>query len=165
MGHTCEDCGETFATLTRLRLHDCPGPDPDDEQFLERIEAELGGDPDRGDVLSALPTEPLSHQLVDRIEQAETVHTIFSLFGGLEKRGTTERLAVATAKRGFILEYFPRDGWVVVRSVNVADHSNAEAALMSAAEDWQSTVTDLSLDYASGEGNAQKKLREELDWT
>jgi len=24
MAHTCEDCGETFETLTRLRLHDCP---------------------------------------------------------------------------------------------------------------------------------------------
>ena len=24
MPHTCEDCGETFGTLSRLRLHDCP---------------------------------------------------------------------------------------------------------------------------------------------
>ncbi|MFB6201404.1 MAG: hypothetical protein ABEI98_05275 [Halorhabdus sp.] len=24
MSHQCEDCGETFETLTRLRLHDCP---------------------------------------------------------------------------------------------------------------------------------------------
>ena len=24
MSHTCEDCGETFETLTKLRLHDCP---------------------------------------------------------------------------------------------------------------------------------------------
>lgn len=27
MNHECEDCGETFETLTRLRLHDCPGYD------------------------------------------------------------------------------------------------------------------------------------------
>lgn len=32
MAHTCEDCGETFETLTRLRLHDCP----EDEEAAER---------------------------------------------------------------------------------------------------------------------------------
>ena len=28
MSHTCEDCGETFNTLSRLRLHDCSPDDP-----------------------------------------------------------------------------------------------------------------------------------------
>lgn len=32
MPHTCEDCGETFDTLSRLRLHDCP----EDEVTAER---------------------------------------------------------------------------------------------------------------------------------
>lgn len=30
MSHECEDCGETFETLTRLRLHDCPDPTSDE---------------------------------------------------------------------------------------------------------------------------------------
>lgn len=32
MAHTCEDCGETFETLSSLRLHECP----DDEAAAER---------------------------------------------------------------------------------------------------------------------------------
>lgn len=32
MAHTCEHCGETFETLSSLRLHDCP----DDTETLER---------------------------------------------------------------------------------------------------------------------------------
>lgn len=32
MPHTCEDCGETFETLSSLRLHDCP----EDEDATER---------------------------------------------------------------------------------------------------------------------------------
>lgn len=32
MAHTCEDCNETFETLTRLRLHDCP----EDQEAIER---------------------------------------------------------------------------------------------------------------------------------
>lgn len=31
MAHTCEDCGETFETLTSLRLHDCPENEDDAE--------------------------------------------------------------------------------------------------------------------------------------
>lgn len=29
MAHECEDCGESFETLTRLRLHECPSSAPD----------------------------------------------------------------------------------------------------------------------------------------
>lgn len=32
MPHTCEDCGEAFETLSRLRLHDCP----EDQEAIER---------------------------------------------------------------------------------------------------------------------------------
>lgn len=28
MGHTCEECGTTFETLSSLRLHDCPAAEP-----------------------------------------------------------------------------------------------------------------------------------------
>jgi len=44
---TCDDCGESFQTLTKLRLHDCPGgdgpfleallPEPQPEELPERI--------------------------------------------------------------------------------------------------------------------------------
>lgn len=37
MPHTCEDCGETFDTLSRLRLHDCPDDTGDDELFEEKM--------------------------------------------------------------------------------------------------------------------------------
>lgn len=30
MSHACEDCGETFDTLSALRLHECPAPAADD---------------------------------------------------------------------------------------------------------------------------------------
>ncbi|MEF8826830.1 MAG: hypothetical protein V5A27_10920, partial [Halapricum sp.] len=50
MSHECEDCGDTFETLTRLRLHDCPGsardesdetttPDSDDRASADEEEA------------------------------------------------------------------------------------------------------------------------------
>lgn len=43
MPHTCEDCGETFDTLTRLRLHDCPEKEEDDpeQESLEEEMAEI----------------------------------------------------------------------------------------------------------------------------
>jgi hypothetical protein len=39
MAHTCEDCGETFETLSSLRLHDCP-EDEDDAEGVERNSVE-----------------------------------------------------------------------------------------------------------------------------
>lgn len=46
MPHECDDCGDTFGTLTRKRLHDCPGsgnivddallPEPDPENLPQR---------------------------------------------------------------------------------------------------------------------------------
>ncbi|MFT4920945.1 MAG: putative nucleic acid-binding Zn-ribbon protein, partial [Haloarculaceae archaeon] len=38
MPHECDACGETFDTLSRLRLHDCPDDEParSDERFEER---------------------------------------------------------------------------------------------------------------------------------
>lgn len=43
MTRTCDGCGETFETLSRLRLHDCPAAEPDDDS-----EGEFGdGDRER----------------------------------------------------------------------------------------------------------------------
>jgi hypothetical protein len=42
MPHTCEDCGDTFETLTSLRLHDCPADEDAAEQDRRReIEEDL----------------------------------------------------------------------------------------------------------------------------
>jgi hypothetical protein len=54
MSHACEDCGETFETLTTLRLHDCPASDagegdPGSERGDERL-ASLVDDATDGDV-------------------------------------------------------------------------------------------------------------------
>lgn len=41
MPHTCDDCGETFETLTRLRVHDCPEDESDaGEDLFEDRKAE-----------------------------------------------------------------------------------------------------------------------------
>lgn len=38
MVHTCDDCGETFDTLSRFRMHDCP---EDSNVFTVRVRARL----------------------------------------------------------------------------------------------------------------------------
>lgn len=54
MGHECDDCGETFTTLSRLRLHDCPAtasesrnPLSSFDNFLNAISEELEADMQR----------------------------------------------------------------------------------------------------------------------
>lgn len=166
MGHTCEDCGETFATLSRLRLHDCPGPDPEDERFLERISEELQGDLEKGAILSSVPDEPLSMDVVERFEEAETIHTTVPLFGSFDKPNAAERLAVQMVDGGCILEFFPRNGWVVVRTVEGEGRSvdEIEADLMAQADDWMSVVTELSMASAKGEQGVPARLERELGW-
>jgi len=41
MSHECNACGETFNTLSRLRLHDCPADEPDDSDPLSSFDAFL----------------------------------------------------------------------------------------------------------------------------
>ena len=42
MSHECDACGETFDTLSRLRLHDCPADESDDPSPLSSFDAFLG---------------------------------------------------------------------------------------------------------------------------
>ena len=42
MPHECDACGETFRTLSRLRLHDCPADKPDNPGSLSSFDAFLG---------------------------------------------------------------------------------------------------------------------------
>jgi hypothetical protein len=165
MPRTCEDCGEEFETLSRLRLHDCPGPDPKSETFINRVTEELTAGLERGTILSALPTEPLTPDLLDHLEDAEPVNAVLTLLSGLEKPGATERIAVLTTNYGYVLEYFPEDGWVVVRQVDGTNRSSdeLETALMETVEEWQSKVTEITLGSKS-RNEAQKQLQEELNW-
>jgi len=41
MPHECDACGETFNTLSRLRLHDCPADEPDDPDPMSSFDAFL----------------------------------------------------------------------------------------------------------------------------
>jgi hypothetical protein len=41
MPHECDACGETFNTLSRLRLHDCPADEPESEDPLSSFDAFL----------------------------------------------------------------------------------------------------------------------------
>ncbi|MFC7074704.1 hypothetical protein ACFQJ7_08450 [Halovenus rubra] len=38
MSHDCEDCGQEFETLSRLRLHDCPADEPAENDDSEKSE-------------------------------------------------------------------------------------------------------------------------------
>lgn len=40
MSHECDDCGQTFDTLTRLRLHDCSSADEAEKTILDSSNAE-----------------------------------------------------------------------------------------------------------------------------
>jgi len=42
MPHECDACGETFKTLSRLRLHDCPADEPGDPDSLSSFDTFLG---------------------------------------------------------------------------------------------------------------------------
>jgi len=41
MAHECDACGETFPTLTRLRLHDCPAEESESQDPLSSFDAFL----------------------------------------------------------------------------------------------------------------------------
>lgn len=166
MPHTCEDCGETFETLSRLRLHDCPGPDIDSERFVERALAELEDGLDRGDILSSFPPDPLPERGLERLQGTPAVTRLVPLLGGMSAGGGMERFAVQLTDRGYVLEHFPNKGWVVVRAVDGTDRTDDElhTALQEAIQEWQSTITELSLEHASGASGMSDKLERELGW-
>ncbi len=164
MAHECDRCGETFGTLSRLRLHDCPGPDLDDDEatraFLDQVEEGL----ERGDTVTTLPDGGLSVTDVDALRSSDGVEAVTSQMTDPVK-STTERIAVLVETRGYVLEYFPWKGWVVARAVSTAGMADdeAERALAEQMEDWRSRVTELSLEYASGRDGVSDELRRELN--
>jgi len=78
---------------------------------------------------------------------------------------TTQRLALQIVGGGYVLEHFPDEGWLVVRTVSGADKTDDEVFedLMEQVQDWQGTVTDLALDYAAGGTDIQERLRREVN--
>jgi hypothetical protein len=163
MAHTCDACGETFQTLTKLRLHDCPGPALDAPDHVKKIVEEIG-EIAQGDVLSTFPDESLPVETVEALANAEKIQTALPLMSGSPGTGLTERIALQTETGGAVIEYFPQRGWIAVRTVDgeskTEDRVNEE--LMDQVQDWQSVVTDLALGHASGDIDAKKELRREL---
>jgi predicted nucleic acid-binding Zn-ribbon protein len=163
MPHTCGDCGETFETLSRLRLHDCPGPDMTAADHVQNIVAETG-ELDRGDVVATFPAESLAITTVEQLADTDEVLTAFPLMSGSPGTGQTERIALQTVAGGCVLEYFPTEGWIAVRTVRAEakDEDEIYEALMEQVQDWQATVTELALGHATGDRDAKQKLRKEL---
>ncbi|WP_458190575.1 hypothetical protein [Haladaptatus sp. NG-WS-4] len=165
MTHTCEDCGETFDTLTRLRLHDCPGPIDIDSEQARNVVIQTKDGLERGAVVSALPKRPLLPEMVEQLEHDDEVLTVLPLMSGSPDDETTERIALQTIAGGYVLEYFPDDGWLVVRAVSGTDRTDDETfeELMEQVQDWKGTVTDLTLDYAAGDTDIEERLRREVN--
>jgi len=164
MGHTCDNCGETFETLTRRRLHDCPGVNLDDNDQTQALADELAAGLDRGDTVSGLPDGGLPYDEVDTLREYDAFLTVISPMNNPEEP-TSERLAILVSEYGYVVEYFPWGGWIVTRATHTGGMSEEEAmnALREQIQDWQSRVTEFALDYAGGEDDVSERLREELD--
>ena len=163
MAHTCDACGETFQTLTKLRLHDCPGPTLSAADHVEQIVEETG-ELNQGDVLSTFPDRSVPVKTIEELGDAEEILTALPLMSGSPGTGLTERIALQTVAGGVVIEYFPQRGWIAVRTVRVGDKpdDHVYGALMEQVQDWQSVVTELALGHAAGDIDAKQKLRQEL---
>lgn len=163
MVHTCDDCDEKFETLTKLRLHDCPGPPLGGAEHARKIVDETGT-LDRGDVLSTFPDEPVRVSTVEELEDAEGVLTVVPQMSGTPGTEETERIALQTTAGACVIEYFPGRGWVAVRTVRVGDRSEDQVyeELVEQIQDWQSVVREIALGHASGDVDGKQRLREEL---
>ena len=164
MAHTCDTCGETFQTLTELRLHDCSGPDLSAPDHVAKIVDETG-ELTKGDVLSTFPDQAVPVETVEKLEEAPQIVTALPLMSGSPGTGLTERIALLTGVGGAVIEYFPERGWIAVRTIDVRNKSEDQAynELMEQVQDWQSVVTELALGHAAGEIDAKKRLRQEFD--
>lgn len=163
MAHTCDACDETFQTLTKLRLHDCPGPSLSAPDHVEKIVEETG-ELTQGDVLSTFPDQSVPVEMVEELGEAKEILTALPLMSGSPGTGLTERIALQTVGGGAVVEYFPQRGWIAVRTVHVGDKTEDQVygELMEQVQDWQSVVTELALGHAAGDIDAKKKLRQEL---
>ncbi|PSQ57929.1 MAG: hypothetical protein BRD23_08075 [Halobacteriales archaeon SW_9_67_25] len=165
MGHECDACGETFGTLSRLRLHDCPGVDFDDDERLAALAGDLASGLDRGTIISRLPDGGIELSDVETLRAHDSFLAVISPMNN-PRESTTERLALLVEGHAYVTEYFPgENGWVVTREEETRDMAKDEAkdTLRKLIQDWQSVVTELSLDYAGGDDGVYDRLRKELN--
>lgn len=163
MAHTCPECQETFETLSRLRLHDCPGPTtPDHDLGRALVDATERG-LERGDVVEPLPDRPILPEVIEQWEDADGVVSAFSVMSGSPDQAETELFGVATVAGAYVIEFFPNEGWIVVRASPAGDKSDDELReeLLDLVREWQATITELVLEHAPDrEGHAEALLRE-----
>jgi len=163
MAHTCETCEQSFETLTRLRLHDCPGPViPADEMGQTLVKATERG-LERGDLVDALPSRPLLPTVIEQWTEEGGVIAAFSVMSGRPDQEETDRIALATVAGAYVLEFFPHDGWIVVRATTAGDHSHDDLhdALIELVQNWQAKVTELVMSHAPDkEAHGEALMRE-----
>jgi hypothetical protein len=124
MPHECDACGETFNTLSRLRLHDCPADELDDPDPLSSFDAFLDS---ISDTLSAnmqqrsserrkRGLEAASDALKTTLEEAAQgdVDAAFGLIGRYERE---------------LREYHDREDYDTYRGILWAFYEPAAAAL------------------------------------
>ena len=133
MPHECPDCGETFNTLSRLRLHDCPTDEPESEDplssfdaFLDSISDALGANmQQRSSERKKRGLEAASDGLKTTLEEAAQgdVDAAFRLIGRYERE---------------LREYHDREDYDTYRGILWAFYEPAAAALdeIATREGW-----------------------------
>lgn len=116
MAHTCPKCQETFRTLSRLRLHDCPGPTTPEADLGRALVNATERGLERGDVLEPLPDRALLPEVIEQWETEAGVVSAVSVMSGSPDQAETERFGVATVAGAYVTEFFPNEGWIVVRA-------------------------------------------------
>lgn len=117
----CDDCGETFNSLSRYRLHECTTGSPDNTRRLAYPPLENAS---QDELLAALPAEVTPQGLPDRrlkhqetLDMWEDISSVLSIMPQsttMDKQAPTISCAmVVTKKVVAILAYAPEDGWYV----------------------------------------------------
>lgn len=153
MSHECDACGETFKTLSRLRLHDCPADEPESEDPLSSFDAFLGSVSDaldanmqqRSSERRKRGLEAASDALKTTLEEAAQgdVDAAFGLIGRYERE---------------LREYRDREDYDTYRGILWAFYEPAAAVLDESAtrEGWDFLV-DL-IDAYPRESTAEEPL-------
>jgi len=153
MPHECPACGETFNTLSRLRLHDCPTDEPESEDPLSSFDAFLDSISDaldanmqqRSSERKKRGLEAASDGLKTTLEEAAQgdVDAAFGLIGRYERE---------------LREYHDREDYDTYRGILWAFYEPAAAALdeIATREGWD-FLTEV-IDAYSRENTAEETL-------
>ena len=153
MPHECPACGETFNTLSRLRLHDCPTDEPESEDPLSSFDAFLDSISDaldanmqqRSSERKKRGLEAASDGLKTTLDEAAQgdVDAAFGLIGRYERE---------------LREYHDREDYDTYRGILWAFYEPAAAALdeIATREGWD-FLTEV-IDAYSRENTAEETL-------